>query len=125
MLRTAKKQDKPTTVWLAYNARSNVADVELAAVLDRRIDLVPTLAFLWLSVVCQVVHIGTRSPTTHDVTTSPNPLDQPLVIFQLTSSPLPKNHVSQTIGYFPKNVDPTEPIPVNVHTPQSSPFQIR
>ena len=125
MLRTAKKQDKPTTVWLAYNARSNVADIELAAVLDGRIDLVPTLRFLWLSVVCQVVHMGTRSPTTHDVITSPTPLDQPLVIFQLTSSPLPKNHVPQTIGYFPKNVDPTEPIPANVHTPQSSLFQIR
>ena len=125
MLRTAKKQDKPTTVWPAYNARSNVADVELAAMLDRRIDLVPTLAFLWLSVVCQVVHMGTRSPTTHDVTTSPTPLDQPFVFFQLTSSPIPKNHVPQTIGYFLKNVDPTEPIPADVHTPQSSPFQIR
>ena len=27
MLRAAKKQNKPTTFWLAYNARSNVADV--------------------------------------------------------------------------------------------------
>ena len=93
--------------------------------LDRRIDLVPTIAFLWLSVVCQVVHMGTRSPTTHDVTTSATPPDQPSVIFQLTFSPLPKNPVPQTIGYFPKNVDPTKPIPANVRTPQSSVFQIR
>ena len=80
MLRVAKKQDKPTTFWLAYNARSNVADVELASVLDRRIDLVPSLGFLWLSVVCQVVHMGVRSPNTHHISTAPTPLDQPLVL---------------------------------------------
>ena len=125
MLRAAKKQDKPTTFWLAYNARSNVADVELASVLDRRIDLVPSLGFLWLSVVCQVVHMGVRSPNTHHISTAPTPLDQPLVLFQLTSSPLPRNHIPQTIGYFPRNVDPTEPLPPTVHTPQSSLFQVR
>ena len=125
MLRAAKKQDKPTTFWLAYNARSNVADVELASVLDRRIDLVPSLGFLWLSVVCQVVHMGVLSPNTHHVSTAPTPLDQPLVLFQLTSSPLPRNHIPQTIGYFPKNVDPSEPIPPTVHTPQSTLFQVR
>ena len=45
MLRTAKKQNKPTKVWLTYESRSNVADVERATILDRRIDLVPTLNF--------------------------------------------------------------------------------
>ena len=125
MLRAAKKQDKPTTFWLAYNARSNVADGELASVLDRRIDLVPSLGFLWLSVVCQVVHMGVRSPNTHHVTTAPTSLDQPLVLFQPTSFPLPRNHIPQTIGYFPKNVDPSEPIPPTVHTPQSTLFQVR
>ena len=125
MLRAAKKQDKQTTFWLAYNARSNVADVELAAVLDRRIHLVPSLGFLWLSVVCQVVHMGVCSPNTHHISTAPTPLDQPLVLFQLTSSPLPRNHIPQTIGYFPRNVDATEPLPPTVHTPQSSLFQVR
>ena len=93
--------------------------------LDRRIDLVPSLGFLWLSVVCQVVHMGVRSPNTHHVCMAPTPLDQPLVLFQLTSSPLPRNHIPQTIGYFPKNVDPSEPIPPTVHTPQSTLFQVR
>ena len=125
MLRAAKKQDKPTTFWLAYQARSNVADVELATVLDRRIDLVPSLGFLWLSVVCQVIHMGIRAPDSHDIHTSPSPLDQPLIIFQLTSVPLPKGHVPQTIGYFPRNVDSTQPIPPQIHTPQASLFQVR
>ena len=125
MLRAAKKQDKPTTFWLAYQARTNVADVELAAVLDRRIDLVPSLSFLWFSVVCQVVHMGVRSPDTYNVSTAPSPLDQPLVILQLTSFPLPKNHIPQTVGYFPRNVDSSEPVPSHVHTPQSTLIQIR
>ena len=109
MLRAAKKQDKPTTCWLAYNARSNVADVELTSVLDRRIDLVPSLGFLWLSVVCQVLHMGVRSPNTDHVSTAPSPLDQPLVLFQLTSAPLPRNHIPETIGYFPDRVATTMP----------------
>ena len=125
MLRAAKKQDKPTTFWLAYNARSNIADVELASVLDRRIDSVPSLGFLWLSVVCQVVHMGVRFPNTHHVSTAPTPLDQPLVLFQLTSSPLPRNDIPQTIGNFLKNVDPSEPIPPTVHTLQATLFQVR
>ena len=125
MLRAAKKQEKPTTSWLAYNARSNVADVELASVLDGGIDLAPSLGFLWLSLVCQVVHMGVRSPNTHHISTAPTPLDQPLVLFQLRSSPLPRNHIPQTIGYFPRSVDPTEPLPPTVHTPQSSLVQVR
>ena len=125
MLRAAKKQDKPTTFWLAYQARSNVADVELATVLDRRIDLVPSMGFLWLSVVCQVINMGTRTPDSHDIHTSSSPSDPPLIIFQLTSVPLPKGHVPQTIGYFSRNVDSTQPIPPQVHTPQASLFQVR
>ena len=68
--------------------------------------------------------MGVRSPNTHHISTASTPLDQPLVLFQLTSSPLPRNHIPQTIGYFPRNVDPTEPIPPTVHTPQSSLFQV-
>ena len=124
MLRAPKKQDKPTTFWLAYNAHSNVADVKLASVLDRRIDLVPSLGFLWLSVVYPVVHMGVRSGSTHHISNAPTRLDQPLVLFQLTSSPLPRNHIPRTIGSFPRNVDPTEPLPPTVHTPQSSSFQV-
>ena len=90
MLRAAKKQDKLTTLRLAHQARTNVPDVELAAVLNRRIDLVPSLSFLWLSVVCQGVHMGVQSPATYNVSTAPSPLDQPLVILQLTSIPSPE-----------------------------------
>ena len=93
MLRAAKKLDTPTTFWLAYTARSIVTDVELASVLDRHIDLFPSLGFLSLSIVCQVVHMGVRSPNTHHISTAHTPLNQPLVLFQLTSSRLPRNHI--------------------------------
>ena len=102
-----------------------MADVELATVLDRIINPVPSLGFQWLSVVCQVIHMGTRTPDSHDIHTSPSPSDQPLIIFQLTSVPLPKGHVPQTIGYFPRNVNSTKPIPPQVHTPQASLLQVR
>ena len=125
MLRAAKKQDKPTTFWLAYQARTNVADVELAAVLDRRIDLVPSLSFLWLSVVCQVVHMGVRSPDTYNVPTAPSPLDQPLVILQLTSFPYPKTTFRKPSDIFLEMWTPLNRIPSHVHTPQSTLFQIR
>ena len=125
MLRAAKKHDKPTTFRLAYQARTNVADVKLAAVFDRRIDLVPSLSYLWLSVVCEVVHMGVRSPDTQNVCAARSPLDQALVIFQLTSFPLAQNHIPQIIGYLSRNVDSFEPILSNVHTPESTFFQIR
>ena len=48
VLREAKKQNKKTHVWMAYSSRTNVADVELATILDRRIDLIPVLNFLHL-----------------------------------------------------------------------------
>ena len=51
MLRDAKKQNKATTVWLAYTSRSNVADAELATLLDRRIDLIPSLPFFFVNSV--------------------------------------------------------------------------
>ena len=51
MLRDAKKQNKATTVWLAYTSRSNVAHAELATLLDRRINLIPSLPFLFFSMV--------------------------------------------------------------------------
>ena len=125
MLRTAKKQNKPTTVWVAYESRSNVADVELAPILDRRIDLVPALNFLWLSVVCPIIHLAHREGLSETIRVFPNPLDHPLIIFQLTSFPLPKGHVPQTVGYFPKDVPSHEPIPPSIHTPASTLFHVR
>ena len=125
MLHATEKQDESTTFWLAYNARSNVAYVELARVLDRRIDFVPTRACLRLFVGCQVIHMGLRSPSTQKIVTAPTPLDQPLIFFHLTSFPLSKNHIPQTVGYFPVNVDSTKPIPARVFTPQLSLLQVR
>ena len=91
------------------HARSNMANVELATVLGRRIDLVLSLGHVWLSVVCQVIYMGTRAPDSKDILTSPSPLDQPLILFQLTSVLFPKGHVPQT---------------QQIHTPQSSLFQV-
>ena len=59
VLRVAKKQNKKTHVWMAYSSRTNVADAELATILDRQIDLMPVLNFLHLSVVCPVIHLAT------------------------------------------------------------------
>ena len=81
MLRSAKKFNKPTTVWVAYQSRSNVADVELATILDRRIDLVPALNFLWLSVVCPIIHLAHRVNSSELLQDSPCPLDHPLILF--------------------------------------------
>ena len=119
MLRTAKKQNKPTTVWVAYESRPNVADVELATI------LVPALSFLWLSVVCPIIHLAHREGLSENIRVSPNPLDHPLICFQLTSFPLPKGHVPQTVGYFPKDVPSNEPIPPSIHTPASKLFHVR
>ena len=99
--------------------------VELATILDRRIDLVPALNFLWLSVVCPIIHLAHREGLSENIRVSPNPLDHPLIIFQLTSFPLPKGHVSQTVGYFPRDVLSHEPIPPSVHTPASTLFHVR
>ena len=68
--------------------------------------------------------MGVRCPNTHHISTAPSPLDQPLVLFQLTSSPLPRNHVPDNHRYFPKYFDPSEPIPPTVHTPKSTVFQV-
>ena len=46
LLRFSKKIGKTTHIWLAYISRSNVAESSFAMLLDRRIDLIPTLSFL-------------------------------------------------------------------------------
>ena len=124
MLRSAKKLNKPTTAWVAYESRSNVADVELATILDPRINLVPALNFLWLSVVCPIIHLAHRVNSSEHLQDSPCPLDHPLILFQLTSFPLPKNHVPRTIGYFLKDVSVSEHGP-HIHKPASTLFHVR
>ena len=110
MLRDAKKQNKATTVWLAYASRSNMADAELATLLDRSIDLIPSLPFLFLSVVCLVKHLAYRHTELRDIMDSPSPHDMPLIIFQLTSSPLPKGHVPNVVEFYPRtHSDDTRP----------------
>ena len=125
MLQTAKKQEKPTTVWVVYESRSNVADVEVASILDRRIDLVPTVNFLWLSVLCPIIHLAHCEDLSENLCLSPNPLDHTLRFFQLTSLPLPKGHVRPTVGYFPKDVPSHEPFPPSIYTPASTLFHVR
>ena len=97
-----------------------MADVELATISNRRIDLVPTLNVSWFSVVCRIIHLAHREDVSENLRVSPNPLDHPLIFFQLTSLALPKGHVPQTVGYFPKDVPSHEPIPPSMHTPAST-----
>ena len=125
MLREAKKQNKTTTVWLAYTSRSNVPGAELATLLDRRIDLIPSLPFLFLSVVCLVIHLGQRHHETLEVIDSPSCHDMPLIIFQLTSAQLPKGHVPKVVEFYPRLyvADPNSDSPL--FTPVQSLFQIR
>ena len=100
MLREAKKQNKATTVWLAYTSRSNVADAELATLLDRRINLILSLPYLFLSVVCPVIHLAYRHTESRDILDSPSPHDMPLIIFQLTSSQIPKGHIPNVVEFY-------------------------
>ena len=123
-LRTAKKMQKPTTIWLAYESRADVSDVELATILDRRIDLIPALGFLWLIVVCPIAHYATRHSNSEQIVTSPSPTDHPLILFQLTSFPLPKSHIPKTIGYFPRDVDVPDSHPT-IHKPKSTLYHLR
>ena len=67
LLRYSKKNNKVTTIWLAYCSRSNVADCEFASILDRRIDIIPALSFLYVTVVCSIVHLAYRHPDTHEI----------------------------------------------------------
>ena len=109
MLRTAKKQYKPTMVWVAYESRSNVADVELATILDRRIDLVPALNFLWLSVVCPIIHLAHREGLSENIQVSTNPLDHPLILFNSHRSHYPRAMSQKPWVIFPRMYRPTNP----------------
>ena len=127
VLREPKKQNKQTMVWLAYMSRTNVADPEPVTILDRRNDLIPSLPYLNLSVVCPVIHLAIRAAVTRLIEDLPIPNDDPLIRFQLTSKPLAKDHVSKVVEYYPRAQEPA--ISVQGHTrtfctPTSTNFQI-
>ena len=123
-LPTAKKMQKQTTILLAYESRADVSDVEPATILDRRIDLIPALGFLWLFVVCPIAHYATRHSDSEQIFTSPSPTDHPLILFELTSFSLPKSHIPKTIGYFPRDVDLPDSHPT-IHKPKSTLYHLR
>ena len=70
--------------------------------LDRKIDLIPTLSFLHLSVVCRILHLAMRDANTNLIVENTSPLDHPLIIMHLTSSPLPNKHVARTVEFLPR-----------------------
>ena len=102
LLRYSKKNNKVTTIWLAYCSRSSVADCEFASILDRRINIIPALSFLYVTVVCSIVDLAYRHPDTHEIVDHPSPLDHPLILMHLSSIPLPKQHVPCTIEFYLK-----------------------
>ena len=123
LLQQAKKQYKTTKVWLAYVTRSNVADSSVATLLDRRIDLIPALSFVYLTVVCPIIHLASRDSTTNTIVENVSPLDQPLILMHLTFNQLPKKHHAETVDFFPR-LTPTE-TGDKVYEPHPSLFQLR
>ena len=110
-------------MWLAYSSRSNVADVNFATLLDRRIDLIPALSFLYLSVVCPIMHLASRDPATNFIAEQTCPLDHPFILMHLTAAPLPRKHVAKTVEFFPRLPDPKNECAV--YSPQPSLYQLR
>ena len=128
VLREAKKQNKKTHVWMAYSSRTNVADVELATILDRRIDLIPVLNFLHLSVVCPVIHLAIRNATTFAIEDSTTPHDMPLMFLQLTSQQLPAKQQPRVVEFYPRACDPHVSVDGTMQAifcPTSTMFQLR
>ena len=124
LLRFSKKNEKLTTNWLAYSWRTNAADSSFATLIDRRIDLIPTISTLYLSVVCPIIHLAACDPASNTIQESASPLDHPLIILQLTSAVIPKKHVAKTVEFFPRqacNITPND----SVYQPQPSLFQLR
>ena len=92
--------------------------------LDRRIDLIPTLPFLYLSVVCPILKLAVRGANTNLIVEKTSPLDHPRIVMHLTSSPLPKKHVACTVEFFPW-VAPSEAVSDSIYNPQATLFQLR
>ena len=124
LLRFSKKNGKTTHIWLAYISRSNVADSSFATLVGRRIDLIPTLSFLYLSVVCPILHLAVRDANINLIVENTSPLDHPLIIMHLTSSPLPKKHVARTVEFFPR-VAPDEAVSDSIYQQRATLFQLR
>ena len=124
LLRFFRKNGKTTHIWLAYISRSNVADSSFATLLDRRIDLIPTLSFLYLCVMCPILHFAVRVANTNLIVETTSPLDHTLIIMHLTSSPLPKKYVARTVELFPP-VAPNEAVSDSIYHPQATLFQLR
>ena len=70
-------------------------------ILDGRIDLIPSLP-LFLSIVCRVIHLAYRHTESQGIMDSQSPHDMPLIIFQLTSSQIPKGHVPNVEEFYPR-----------------------
>ena len=102
--------------------------MELATILDRRIDLIPVLNFLHLSVICPVIHLATRNATTFTIEDSTTPHDMPLIIFQLTSQQLPAKHQPHVVEFYPRAPDPHVTVDGTMQAifcPTSTMFQLR
>ena len=65
-----------------------------------------------------------RDANTNLIVENTSPLDHPLIIMHLTSSPLPKKHVACTIEFFPR-VAPNEAVSDSIYHPQATLFQQR
>ena len=124
LLRCSKKKNKVTTIWLAYCSRSNAAACEFASILDRRIHIIPALSFLYVTVVCSIVHLAYCRPDTHKIVEHPSPLDHRLILMHLSSIPLPKQHVPRTIEFYPKCMPDVVP-GLDLYVPTPSLFQPR
>ena len=119
--RFSKKNGRTTHIWLAYISRSNIADSSFATLLDRRIDLIPTLSFPYLSVVCPILHLALRDANTNLIAENTSPLDHPLIIMHLRSSPLSKKHVVRTVEFSPR-VAPNEAVSDSIYHAQATLF---
>ena len=118
LLRFSKKQDKATTIWLAYCSRKNATDSSFATLINRCIDLIPTLSFLFLSVVCPIIHLASRDPASNTITAHTSPLDHPFILLQLTSSALPKKPVVRTVEFPPRQRTSETPASMSIYHPQ-------
>ena len=123
LLRYSRENNKVTTIGLAYCSRSNVVNCEFASILDRCIDIIPALSFLYVSVVCSIIYLAHRQPDTHAIVDNASLLDHPLILMHLSSTPFPKGHIPRTIESFLKDTFGTEK-PAHF-TPEATLFQFR
>ena len=90
-------------------------------------DLIPSLRYLNLFVDCPSSTSANPLLSILLIEDLPTTNDDPLIIFQLTSKPLAKDHVSKVVEYYPRAQETA--ISVHLHTrpnfrPTSTNFQI-